>query len=45
VERALFSLRALSGLDVKVCGYDSHSLVPLDLDLAGRTDNPQFLVF
>jgi hypothetical protein len=45
VERALFSLRALRDLDVKVCGHGGHSLVPLDLDLAERTANPQFLVF
>jgi hypothetical protein len=45
VERALFSLRALRDLDVKVSGHGGHSLVPLDLDLATRTANPQFLVF
>jgi len=45
VERALFSLRALRDLDVKVCGHAGHSLVPLDLDLADRTANPQFVVF
>lgn len=45
VQRSLFSLRALSDLDVRVCGHAGHGLVPLDLDLADRTDNPQFLVF
>lgn len=45
VERSLFSLRALCGLDVRVCGHGGNSLVPLDFDLADRTHNPQFLVF
>lgn len=45
VERALFSLRALRDLDVKVCGHGVHALVPLDLNLIDRTTNPQFLVF
>jgi hypothetical protein len=45
VERALFSLRALRNLDVRICGHGGHSLVPIDLDLADRTPNPQFLVF
>jgi hypothetical protein len=45
VERTLFSLRALHALDLKVCGHAHQSLVPLDLDLADRTSNPQFLVF
>jgi hypothetical protein len=45
VQRSLFSLRALANLDVKVCGHSGHCLVPLDIDLDDRTDNPQFLVF
>ena len=45
VERALFSLRALRDFDVRVCGHDGKSLLPLDLDLNDRTTNPQFLVF
>lgn len=45
VERSLFSLRALGDCDVRVCGHAGHSLVPLDLDLIDRTDNPQFVVF
>jgi hypothetical protein len=45
VERALFSLRALRDVDVRVCGHDGFSLVPLDLDLKDHTDNPQYLVF
>jgi hypothetical protein len=45
VERALYSLRALAALDVRVCGHQGQSLVPLDVDLADRTSNPQFLVF
>jgi hypothetical protein len=45
VERALFSLKTLHHLDVRVCGHGGHSLVPLDLDLENRTTNPQFLVF
>jgi hypothetical protein len=45
VERALFSLRALRDLDVRVCGHGGRSLVSLDLDLSDRTGNPQFLVF
>jgi hypothetical protein len=45
VERTLFSLRALRDLEVRVCGHAGQSLVPLDLDLSDRTDNPQFLVF
>lgn len=45
VQRSLFSLRALSNLDVKVCGHSGKSLVALDIDLEDRTDNPQFLVF
>lgn len=45
VERALFSLQALRDFDVRVCGHDGHSLLPLDFDLNDRTPNPQFLVF
>lgn len=45
VERALFSLKALRDFDVRVCGHDGRSLVPLDFDLSDRTPNPQFLVF
>lgn len=45
VERSLFALRALRDFEVNVCGHGGQALVPLDLDLSARTDNPQFMVF
>ena len=45
VERSLFSLRALGDFDVRVIGHGGQSLVPVDVDLSDRTDNPQFIVF
>lgn len=45
VERSLFALRALRDFEVRVCGHCGQALVPLDLDMSDRTDNPQLLVF
>jgi hypothetical protein len=45
VERALFSLRSLKDIDVRVCGHSGCSLVPVDFDLSDRTSDPQFLVY
>lgn len=45
VARALGTLRSIKGVDVKVCGYKDHNLVPIDIDLSVRTDDPQLMMY
>lgn len=45
VERALSALRSIKGVDVKVCGFKDRHLVPVDIDLSARTNNPQFMMY
>jgi len=45
VTRALGALLSIKGVDVKVCGYKDRGLIPVDLDLSHRTENPQLLVY
>jgi hypothetical protein len=45
VTRALSALQSVKGVDVSICGFKDRHLVPIDIDLSERTDNPQFMMY